>query len=84
MWPALEEGERLPDWSTELTSLGASRLPDTRAGKRREEETEKGLFAPQYKPAITLKNCEVKPEPLTVEQTGAPYNTLPYSPCLLA
>lgn len=35
----------LPDQSTELTNLGARRLPDVTARKRKEEETGKRLFA---------------------------------------
>lgn len=57
--------------------MRARRLADTTAGKSGEGETGKSL-PPQHQPAVTLKNCKVKPDPQTTEQTRALCNTIPF------
>lgn len=73
----------LPDQSTELTDLGARRLPDTTAGKRREEEAGKGLFASTVPACHYTEELQGQTRAL-ITKTGAPYHSLPYLLSLFA
>lgn len=71
-WLALAEGS--VHWADQDAGQKTGRHDSWEEQGRRNWKS----LPPQHQPADTLKNCKVKPDPQTTEQTRALCNTIPF------